>query len=225
MQPTIMVAKELLGMFLVRRVRNQLLVGRIVEVEAYLGEQDPASHAYRGKTRRNEVMFWKGGHLYVYFTYGMHFCSNVVTEAEGIARAVLLRAVEPVEGIEVMVRNRGLNKRDDLIPRTTARGGGVNPTFAHKTLLNLCRGPAKLCQAFGIGRKENGTDLCDNQIWLANDTYTSRKVTIAASRRVGVNDGARHKWRFYIKGNPYVSKGKPAIVEPFKNPPARTMNA
>jgi DNA-3-methyladenine glycosylase len=212
LRPTITVARELLGMFLIRRVRKHWLVGRIVEVEAYLSEKDPASHAYRGKTKRNEVMFLRGGHLYVYFTYGMHFCSNVVTEAEGIARAVLLRAVEPVEGIEVMVRNRGLNKRDDLIPRITVRGRGINPTFADETLLNLCSGPAKLCQSFGIGRKENGTDLCDNQIWLANDTYTSRRVTIAASKRVGVNNGARHKWRFYIKGSLYVSKGKPARI-------------
>jgi DNA-3-methyladenine glycosylase len=212
LRPTIMVAKELLGMFLVRRVRNQLLAGRIVEVEAYLGERDPASHAYRGMTRRNEVMFRRGGHLYVYFTYGMHFCSNVVTEAEGIARAVLLRALEPVEGIEVMVRNRRLDKLDVLSRTTNAVGRGINPTFAERTLLNLCSGPAKLCQAFGIGRKQNGTDLCGNQTWLANDPYTSRKVTIAASRRVGVNNGARHKWRFYIKGNPYVSKGKPARI-------------
>lgn len=212
LRPTKTVAKELLGMFLIRRVRKRWLVGRIVEVEAYLGELDPASHAYRGKTKRNEVMFLRGGHLYVYFTYGMHFCSNVVTEAEGIARAVLLRAVEPVEGIEVMVRNRRSNKRHDLILRTTARGRGISPPFADETLLNLCSGPAKLCQAFGIGRKENGTDLCDNQIWLANDTYTSQSVTIAVSRRVGVNNGARHKWRFYIKGSLYVSKRKPARI-------------
>jgi DNA-3-methyladenine glycosylase len=201
-------------MYLYRRLKDQTLIGRIVEVEAYLGEKDPASHAYRGKTKRNEVMFLRGGHLYVYFTYGMHFCSNVVTETEGMARAVLLRAVEPVEGIEVMVHNRGLNKHDDLSPMTTARGRGVNPTSADRTLLNLCSGPAKLCQAFEIGRKENGTDLCNNQIWLANDSHTSRRVTIATSRRVGVNNGSRHRWRFYIKGNPYVSKAKPVIVEP-----------
>src|SRR5258706_407592 len=94
--PTLTVATELLGKYLVRKLRTDTLVGKIVEVEAYLGEKDPASHAYRGKTKRNEVMFRKGGHLYVYFTYGMHFCANIVTEDEGIGHAVLIRAVEPI---------------------------------------------------------------------------------------------------------------------------------
>ncbi|MEK6570294.1 MAG: DNA-3-methyladenine glycosylase, partial [Bacteroidota bacterium] len=114
LRPTLTVAKDLLGKHLVHQVSNRNLIGKIVEVEAYLGERDPASHAYRGKTKRNEVMFWKGGHFYVYFTYGMHFCCNVVTEEEGKGRAVLLRAVEPIEGIEEMKKNRGFTARPDL---------------------------------------------------------------------------------------------------------------
>src|ERR1700741_2664024 len=135
LRPTLVVAKDLLGKYLVRKFRRQYLIGKIVEVEAYLGEKDPASHAYRGITKRNEVMFREGGHLYVYFTYGMHFCSNIVTEEEGIGHAVLLRAVEPIEGVNLMMKRR------------------------NGTLENLTNGPAKLCQAFGITRKENGTDL------------------------------------------------------------------
>ncbi|MDE3057558.1 MAG: DNA-3-methyladenine glycosylase, partial [Bacteroidota bacterium] len=105
-RPALTVARELLGKILVRKIGSVMLTGKIVEAEAYLGESDPASHAFRGKTERNSVMFRDGGYLYVYFTYGMHFCSNVVTGKEGIARAVLLRAVEPVEGIEAMKKNR-----------------------------------------------------------------------------------------------------------------------
>ena len=127
LRPTLTVARELLGKFLCRRLRGKMLVGRIVEVEAYLGTKDPASHTYRGRTRRNDVMFWAGGHLYVYFTYGMHFCANVVTEAEGKGVAVLLRAVEPIKGISSMVRHRGLN------------GSSV----AVGTLRSLCSGPAR----------------------------------------------------------------------------------
>ena len=110
LRPTLQVARNLLGRHIVRKVDTKLLVGRIVEVEAYC-KRDPASHAFRGRTRRNDVMFWEGGHLYVYFTYGMHYCANVVTGNEGIGEAVLIRAVEPLAGIEVMKKNRyGSNK-------------------------------------------------------------------------------------------------------------------
>ena len=189
LQPTLRVAEELLGFFLVRKIRGQELTGRIVEVEAYLGSHDPARHAYRGRTKRNEVMFRKGGHLYVYFTYGMHFCSNVVTAGEGTGHAVLLRAVEPLTGIAVMKRNR--------------RKANPDADFSI-----LCSGPARLCLAFGIAREQNGTDLCGNEIWIGKDIHSPRKPPVVRSRRVGITHGKHHRWRFSIKGNRFVSPGK-----------------
>jgi DNA-3-methyladenine glycosylase len=190
LQPTLEVARGLLGLFLVRKIRRNRLAGKIVEVEAYLGSKDPASHAYRGMTKRNEVMFWKGGHLYVYFTYGMHYCCNVVTESEGTGHAVLLRAVEPMAGIELMKRNRKRPKQEN---RMSA----------------LCSGPARLCQAFEIGRKENGTDLCGDRIWIAREIRSTRPQKVSRSTRVGISDGKHHKWRYFLKHSPYISTGKP----------------
>jgi len=198
LRPTLTVAKELLGKFLCRRFRNKTLIGRIVEVEAYLGAKDPASHAYRGRTRRNDVMFWEGGHLYVYFTYGMHFCANVVTEREGKGMAVLLRAVEPVQGMEIMIRNRQLRES----------------AGDKRILRNLCSGPARFCQAFAIARNENGTDLCGKEIWIARDMSAAGRDPIGASTRVGVRNGSKNRWRFYFKASPFVSPGKPASVRP-----------
>lgn len=130
-------------------------------------------------------MFLIGGHLYVYFTYGMHFCANVVTRDEGIGEAVLLRSVEPIAGISVMTRNRRLGGHDD--PR------------------NLTNGPAKFCQAFGIQRKDNGTDLLGTTITLVRpDNYETPRI--ASSRRIGINVAAKHRWRFFVKGNPWVSR-------------------
>jgi DNA-3-methyladenine glycosylase len=189
LRPTLMVAGDLLGLFLVRKAGRHLLVGRIVEVEAYLGERDSASHAYRGRTKRNEAMFQKGGHLYVYFTYGMHFCCNVVTEGEGRGRAVLLRAVEPVSGVDVMIRNRVGSRRHSPID-----------------IRKLCSGPARLCQAFGIVREDNGSDLCGRRIWVARESMTSENVMIGQSTRIGITRGREHKWRFFVRGNPSVSR-------------------
>lgn len=185
LRPTLIVARDLLGKYLVRRVRRKLLVGKIVEVEGYLGEKDPASHAYRGKTRRNEVMFWEGGHLYVYFTYGMHFCCNVVTEEEGKGRAVLLRAVEPLEGIEVMRKNRSFDAD-------------------RKDYWNLTNGPAKLCEAFGIRREMNGIDLSGDELFLMDGEAINHSA-IGTSSRIGIKDGKEKKRRFFVRGNPFVS--------------------
>jgi DNA-3-methyladenine glycosylase len=187
-RPTLQVARDLLGKHVVRKIGNKLLIGKIVEVEAYC-KGDPASHAFRGKTKRNDVMFWEGGHLYVYFTYGMHFCSNVVTGNEGIGEAVLIRAVEPLAGIEVMTKNRFHNFQ----------------SHNHKSLINLTNGPAKFCQAFGIARKENGSDLLNGEIIIAAGEPVPSKL-IKRSSRIGIQQGVEKKWRFFIKGNQWVSK-------------------
>jgi DNA-3-methyladenine glycosylase len=196
LRPTLTVARDLPGRYLLRRLGPTTLIGRIVEVEAYLGSRDPASHTYRGMTPRNEVMFSGGGHLYVYFTYGMHFCSNVVTEGEGRGCAVLLRAVEPLGGMERMQDLRSAG-------RTRVHGDR-----------ELCSGPGKLCQAFGIAREENGTDLCGETIWLARKRGESPPRSIMCSTRIGISQGREHPWRFFLKDNPFVSRGTVTSTAP-----------
>ena len=207
LRPTLQVARELLGKYFVRHIGKARLIGKIVEVEAYLGERDPASHAYRGQTPRNEVMFRKGGHLYVYFTYGMHFCCNVVTGAEGKGRAILLRAVEPIEGVGKMMKRRGLTRQknggqawnywNDRDARKPDEQGSVIP--------NLTNGPAKFCQAFGIGRKENGIDLLDGEIYLTEGEKIAPRG-IVVTERIGINQGKEKKWRFVIAGSKFASR-------------------
>jgi DNA-3-methyladenine glycosylase len=187
-RPTLEVARDLIGCLLVREVRGARLTGVIVETEAYTAD-DPGSHAFRGRTRRTEVMFGPPGHLYVYFTYGMHHCMNVVTETEGIAGAVLLRAAQPLEGMEQMERARG--------PRPP---------------VELCNGPAKLCQAFGITRADNGQDLEGPEVWIEDDGQVAHNVAI--STRVGLTAGRELPFRFYLADNPYVSPGRPSALLP-----------
>jgi DNA-3-methyladenine glycosylase len=188
LRPTLQVARDLLGKRVVRKIGSRLLTGKIVEVEAY-GKGDPASHAYHGRTQRNDVMFWEGGYLYVYFTYGMHFCANVVTGNEGIGEAVLIRAVEPITGIEIMTRNRFPDLQSHNL----------------KSLFTLTNGPAKFCQAFDIVRKENGSDLLDGEIIII-DNKRVPSSSIARSARIGIRNGLEKKWRFFIKGNSWVSR-------------------
>jgi len=186
---SVTVARDLLGKILFHRVAGRLTAGRIVEVEAYRGTLDPASHAYRGRTPRNDVMFRLGGHLYVYFTYGMHFCCNVVTGNEGRAEAVLIRAVEPLRGIEDMAARRGLP--------------------AHQ-VRKLCSGPGRLCEAFGIGRSANGADLCGRTIWLEEGPESASPFRVVRTARVGIRQGKEHLWRFLIAGSPFLSSGRPS---------------
>ncbi|MBN1583760.1 MAG: DNA-3-methyladenine glycosylase [Anaerolineae bacterium] len=187
---TLTVARDLLGQRLVRQIDTQQgpirVSGRIVELEAYVGQGDEACHASRGRTPRTEVMFGPPGHAYVYFIYGMHYCFNVVTEPEGAAAAVLIRALEPVEGIDEMrIRRRG-------------RGG-----------VQLTNGPAKLCYALGIDKTLNKVDLVtSDSLWLERDKRVDMSH-IAAGPRIGVTGDEQAitvEWRFWIKENPYVSK-------------------
>lgn len=177
---TIDAAKSLLGKFLVHVRRGRITAGRIVEVEAYRGKDDPGSHAYRKRTPRNEVMFGPPGRAYVYFCYGSHYLFNVVTEKEGEAGAVLIRALEPVSGISVMEKRRGT-----------------------RDFFELASGPAKLTQALAVGREQNRADLRGNEIYLARGG--SEKFRIACGPRIGIKQGLHLKWRFWIKGNRHVS--------------------
>jgi DNA-3-methyladenine glycosylase len=197
----VQVAKDLLGKYFVRKLGKNTLVGKIVETEAYR-EGDPASHSYRGRTRRNEVMFWRGGHLYVYFTYGMHYCANVVTGPEGTGEAVLIRAVEPIKGIEVMRKKRRGSTGAAMKGREDAK---ENQGVSERDPRTLTNGPAKFCQAFGIGRKENGIDLLGNQIFVTNGENIPPQKR-GRSRRIGIRNGKDKPWRFFVKGNAWVSR-------------------
>jgi DNA-3-methyladenine glycosylase len=180
----LVVAPLLLGRTLVSESEAGTVTGRIVEVEAYCGYVDPASHAYRGPTQRNAVMFGPPGHLYVYFTYGMHYCANVVCEAEGSPGAVLLRAVEPVSGLGLMGERRG-----------------VDPG----SLRLLARGPARLAQAFGVDRRLDGSDLVVGPVWIGGRPVLQGDV--AAGPRVGITKAASEPWRFWERG-PWASGGR-----------------
>jgi DNA-3-methyladenine glycosylase len=182
------VAKKLLGKILVKKTSSNIYSGIIVEVEAYDGLIDEASHAFIGKTKRNEVMFNKGGFLYVYFTYGMYFCCNVVTGKENEGKAVLIRALQPVEGIKQMAINRF--GKDFL---------------SDKELLNLTSGPGKICKAFNITRKENGINLLSDEIYIL-DRKNIPDENIVVTMRIGIKKSADLLWRFYIKNNSFVSK-------------------
>lgn len=156
--------------------------GRIVEIEAYIGN-DPASHAARGMTERNKVMFEDGGISYVYFTYGMHFCFNIVTERKGFPAAVLVRALEPLDGIQVMKKLRKTN-----------------------IIENLTNGPAKLCQAMQIDRKLNGIKLNKKELFLTDDGFLVKAKDIGVSNRIGIKVGMEKKWRFFLKNNKFLSR-------------------
>ncbi len=182
------VAPELLGKILVKADGSEIIAGRIVEVEAYDGRFDEAAHTFRGKTKRNEIMFEPGGYFYVYFTYGAHFCCNIVTGNEGDGTAVLIRGVEPVAGLELMAFNRfGKNLINE------------------KEKYNLTSGPGKVCQAFGITREYYGEDLINGRIYL----LSQRKIPgdrVVRTTRIGIKKSAELNWRFYIKDNPFVSR-------------------
>jgi DNA-3-methyladenine glycosylase len=184
-QGTLKVAARLLGKYLTHRTPAGDLMGKIVETEAYIGETDPACHAARGCTPRNGVMYGPPGYAYVYFTYGMHYMLNFVTEQEGFPAAVLIRALEPTAGIELMQKHRG-----------------------QSSLYNLANGPGKLCQALQINRSLNGADLCGDVLFVEDRGDTVDKTQIIWTPRIGISQGTDRLWRCFIRGNKFVSQLK-----------------
>jgi DNA-3-methyladenine glycosylase len=187
------VARALLGRLLVHDTPAGRLAGRVIETEAYHGARDPASHAFRGRTARNAAMFGPPGHAYVYFIYGVHHCLNVVTGREGEASAVLIRALEPVAGLETMARRRG----------------AVAPA-------RLACGPGNVARALGLTRADDGADLVAGSLWISSSPPRRGGRRIVSGPRIGVARGAERPWRFRLAGHPGVSgsrtfNGDPAV--------------
>lgn len=183
-QDGLALAKGLLGKILLRRKDGQLTGGRIVETEAYLGAQDPAAHSYKGNTQRTRIQFGAGGYAYVYLIYGMHCCMNIVAAPEGVPHVVLLRALEPVIGLEWMEQRRHTNR-----------------------VQNLCSGPGKLCQAMAIDRSCYGMDLLGEELWLENEPEVSDQ-RIAVSKRIHIDyagEAANWPYRFCVADSHYLS--------------------
>ncbi len=187
-RPVLNVAKDLLGKILIKKERNKILAGKIVEVEAYDGSIDEASHSFKGKTKRNEIMFRIGGYFYVYFTYGVHHCCNVVTGKEGHGAAVLIRAIEPLSGIDIMALRR-YGKRK----------------LTEREMLNLTNGPGKICQAFAFDRTHSGLDLTGNKVFIV-EAASLKKSEIGVSERIGISKSKELPWRFFIRENLFLSR-------------------
>lgn len=184
--PTLWVAKNLLGTYLVVKQDGKILSGKIVETEAYIGEDDLACHASKGRTPRSETLYKKAGTLYVYLIYGMYHCLNIVTEKADFPSAVLIRAVEPKEGTSVMTRRRNT-----------------------KNIHRLASGPGKLCDALGITRKLNGKTAYGNALWIQDRGEKTPRGAIVQSPRIGVQYAGECKdypWRFFIKNSRFVSR-------------------
>jgi DNA-3-methyladenine glycosylase len=193
------VARALLGAHLHRRINGKTLVGKIVETEAY-GVGDPACHAFRGATPRTKVLFEEAGYSYVYFTYGMYWCFNVVANDVGVGEAVLVRAVEPLEGIDIMRANRPTVKLDR----------------------DLTNGPGKLCMAFALDKKDNGLDLIEDPDLFITKGEKMKDSDISVSSRIGLTVATEYDWRYFVNGNPFVSPGKPSdVVQKAKANPGR----
>jgi len=186
---TVIVAQELLGKTLVHKTAEGIISGKIVETEAYLGQEDAGSHAYRGITRRNRIMFGPAGKAYIYFVYGNHYCFNVVTENDGVGGAVLIRALEPRKGIQLIKKNRG-----------------IDGPLAHFT-----NGPGKLSEALGITGSMNGADLTGNKLFIVSQNSSRKKgkssgdFSIITTGRIGIKEGRNLPYRYYIEGNKFVS--------------------
>ena len=193
-RPTLDVARNLIGKVIVHDRRGVRTSGTIVEVEAYVGEDDPACHAAPGPTLRNEPLYGTPGHAYVYLNYGIHCLVNVVTESHGSPAAVLIRALDPLEGVDIMQRRRarptkGRRARTDRVRRA-----------AH----DLCRGPGNLTMAMGITLAENRLDLTGNRLYIEDRGL--RMGPLASGVRIGIRVGTEHPWRFWVAGHPAVSR-------------------
>ena len=200
-QPTLRVAQDLLGQFIFRKINNQILVGLITETEAYCGPNDLASHASKGRTPRTELMFGEAGQSYIYLIYGMYNCFNIVTEKKDYPAAVLIRSIEPIKGIDLMIKNRFNNKKSIIHPSSRERRDQNSPT---------ANGPGKLCQALQIDKKLNGLKLCkENKLWLQDSNLKIKPSQIVKAKRIGIDYAGSYKdkpWRFYLKNNCHVSK-------------------
>lgn len=185
------VAKELLGKILIHEVDGKRLAGKIVETEAYLGIKDKAAHSYGGRrTPRVEVMYGEAGLSYVFIIYGMYYCFNVVTQKEGIPEAVLIRALEPVENLDIIANNRFKKDYNDL---------------TKTQIKSLTNGPGKLCNALKINKALNGEDLCDNRLYIVDN---DEEFNIITDKRIGIDyaeEARDYLLRFYIENNKYVS--------------------
>jgi DNA-3-methyladenine glycosylase len=192
-RPTLAVARELLGKVLVHRTSRGVTAGVVVETEAYIGEDDPACHASPGPTLRNRPLYGPPGFAYVYLNYGVHFLFNVVTETKGRPAAVLIRALEPLDGLPLM---RARREGD--------RGGRSIPDH------ELCRGPGNLTKAMDIRLSDNCRDLCDAPLWIEDRRL--RVGPTAWSPRIGITVGTEHAWRCYVAASPAVSGRRPSIA-------------
>jgi DNA-3-methyladenine glycosylase len=190
---TLKVAQELLGKKIVHNYNGKTLSGIIVETEAYMGPEDKAAHSYGGrKTPRTTVMFEPGGVSYIYFIYGLYYCFNVVTSVANTPQAVLIRAIEPVDGLEDMALIRYNRSYEDL---------------KKKEIINLTSGPSKLCTALRLDKTLNGVDLTSDILFIEDTNYP--KFQTVKTTRIGIDyaeEAKEYPWRFYIKDNPYISK-------------------
>lgn len=191
---TVVLSNALLGAYIIRNINGERLVAKIVETEAYCGIDDKGSHVYGDtRTNRTEVMYGPPGHAYIYLIYGMYNCLNLVTRPEGIPSAVLIRAVEPVEGLDTMSLLRYNIPYEEL---------------DRKKRIGLTNGPGKLCIALGLTREQNGLDLTGDQLYIVRP-HKYKPIEIVTTKRINIDyaeEAAHYPWRFYIRGNEYVSK-------------------
>jgi DNA-3-methyladenine glycosylase len=193
-KPTLKLAPALLGKYIIRQFKNQTLIGKITETEAYYGHHDLASHASKGKTPRTKLMFNQAGLAYIYLIYGMYYCFNLVTEKKDFPAAILIRSVEPIQGLKTIYKNR---------KKFFTQNSKLNP--------QLSNGPGKFCQAFMIDKNLNGENLISSQkIYLAqNSQETIKSAQIKKAKRIGIDYAGSYKnklWRYYLKNNLFISQ-------------------